>query len=141
MMNGSTKSRYIRAIERKDESKQATSSVDAGTTSDLEARSEHFEDAIHLIDDEECGAFPQTSLPALNTHRLDDFSDASLLPPFSTQPKWTRRRRLSTLRWILCGSRRRDSISHAKSSCGTCRNRRRPLRIVLKSLAIALMLL
>lgn len=135
IMLGSSKFRYIRVQNESPQSPWC----DAGTA-DLDLEGGREEDSIY--DDEDCGASRPLNPSLLDTHHNDDTQQALLRPQQTQRSRWTRRRRIPLLfRWLTCGRRRRSIAPLEKSDCGTCKKRRRPLRFILKSLAVALMLL
>lgn len=124
--------RYIRLPYQQDESFASPPSTDAGkSTCDLEVGGK-------TIDHYDGGNGRVLAQSAHGQIFLDDLT--SVLQPLSSQtPSWARRKRIPFIgRWLGCG--RRASVSSADQPI---RRRRTPraLRVILKSLAIALMLL
>lgn len=107
------------------------SALSDGCIADIEAGREHIHDDEDYKSGKPTLRSPTYSPSSSKTHSLRN-------EPTSSKSKWTRRKRL--LRWNLCG-RRGDSALEEKIDCTKCTKRRRPLRIVLRCLAIALMLL
>lgn len=132
-MLGSTTSRCIRAQESdrgRDESKSPASSSDAGTL-DVD---ECIQEDTRLLHDEECGA-KQAVISSYATHD-DGLEDDNL-----QCRRQRNRRRLSFVKLIFGPRRRRSCAGEKFTGSQDCHRRRRPLRVILKSLAIALMLL
>lgn len=140
---GSTKSRYIRISQHEDESQPPSPLSDAGTADvDLE---DGAQNPIVFYDDEDSGANAREHSSLISHHFRfsNDSHDALIRPSQPQRRRWTRRKRASILsKWLGYG-RRRNTIAglEEKTPCRSCRKRRSPLSIVLRSLAIALMLL
>jgi len=142
-MAGSNKIRYIRVRtvpSGEDESQPQDSPLpDAGASEYSDLEDEREGDGVYY--DEECGV--TTLKPSsLHTHHSDDSQDELLQPTQSRRSRWTRRRRIPPLfRGLICGRRRKNNFTSEKPSSRNCDQRQRPLRFILKSLAIILMLL
>lgn len=139
MMLGSTKFRDIRIAEHKDESQPHDPLLDT-STSYLHIEDVLQENDLYCHDDEECGSGTPVS-SFTSPHHFDESQDALLQSPRTRRSRWTRRRRIPPLHGWLTWGRQRKTTVFEKSGCDTYQKRRRPLRFVLKSLAIALMLL
>lgn len=124
-----SRSRYTRLNVSEEDSLKAESDA---SIADIEEGREYGHN------DEECGSelsILTSTTCSSQTPISHDLREGVL----RSKPKWTRRRRF--LKWNPCGNSPGDKVLDESADCVGCGNRRRPLRFLLRCLALMFMLL